>query len=236
MSLPLQSTPIYKMTIPSTDKVVSFRPFLVKEEKALLLSQQSEDIDVMISTLTDIIGNCVKEKIDVESLAIFDIEYMFTQIRAKSVGEVVPLIFTCAHCKEENNKVKLDIDLTGIPLVKDPNHSKKISLFDNVGVIMKYPNLDTLKKSEGKTEDIDAIIEVVIDCIESIYTDDQIFHAKDQTREELNEFVMNLTKEQFDKLENFFVTVPRFKQEIEYDCPACGAHNKTVLEGPASFF
>ena len=103
MSLPLQSTPIYKMTIPSMDKVVSFRPFLVKEEKALLLSQQSEDIDVMVSTLTDIIGNCVKEKIDVESLAIFDIEYMFTQIRAKSVGEVVPLIFTCAHCEQENN-------------------------------------------------------------------------------------------------------------------------------------
>lgn len=236
MSLPLQSTPIYKLTIPSSDKTVSFRPFLVKEEKALLLSQQSEDIDVMIGTLKEIISNCVKEPIDVEDLAIFDIEYMFTQIRAKSVGEVVPLIFTCSQCEQENNKVRLEIDLTSIPLVKDPSHTNKIALFDNVGVIMKYPNLDTLRKSDGKTEDIDAVIEVVIDCIESIYTDDEIFHTKDQTREELNEFVMNLTKEQFDKLENFFVTIPKFRKEIEYDCPACGAHNKTILEGPASFF
>jgi hypothetical protein len=130
----------------------------------------------------------------------------------------------------------MDIDLTKIPVVKTPNHSNKIPLFDNVGVLMSYPTLDTVKNAANITEDIDSVLETVITCIEAIYTDDEIFYTKDQTREEVEEFVMNLTKQQFDKIEEFFVTVPRFKQDIEFDCPACGVHNKTVLEGTNNFF
>lgn len=236
MSLPVQSTPTYTLTIPSSGKKIKFRPFLVKEEKALLLAQQSEDLDVMIDTLKGIIVNCVEDKIDIDTLAVFDIEYIFTQIRSKSIGEFSTLIFTCSHCDEDNNKVKMDIDLTKIPIVKNPNHTNKIELFDDVGVLMKYPTIDTISKSFGKTEDIDSVMEVVVDCIEAIYNSEEIFYAKEQTREELMEFVMNLTKPQFDKIEDFFVTVPRFKQDIEFDCPACGAHNKTVLEGTQNFF
>jgi hypothetical protein len=236
MALPLQSAPIYNLTIPSSGKKVKFRPFLVREEKALLLAQQSEDMDVMTSTLKNIISNCVTDKIDVDNLAIFDIEYMFTQIRAKSIGEFSTLIFTCVHCDQENNKVKLDIDLTKIPIVKNPNHTNKIALFDNVGVLMNYPTIDTVKKSFGKEEDIDAVMETVIDCVEAIYTDEEVFYAKDQTRAELEDFILNLTKEQFDKIEQFFVTTPQFKQDIDFDCPACGAHNHTVLEGTNNFF
>ena len=204
MALPMNSTPVYKINIPSTGKEITFRPFLVKEEKALLLAQQSESTEIMVNTLKEIIKSCVKEPLDVDSLAIFDYEFLFTNIRAKSVGEIVDLIFTCAHCEQENNKVKMSIDLTKIPLVRDPEQSNKIPLFDNVGVIMRYPGLDTLKKAEGNEENLDKIMEVVIDCIDAIYNDDEVFYAKEQSREELNDFVMNLTKQQFDKIESFF--------------------------------
>lgn len=236
MALPKMSTPFYTVNLPSTGEKITFRPFLVREEKSLLLAQQSDDMNVMIATLKEIITNCVKESINIQSLAIFDIEYLFTQIRAKSVGELAELIFTCAHCTDDKNKTHMSIDLTKIPIVKDPNHTNKIPLFNDVGVIMKYPNIDTLGKSMGKQEDINSIMELVIDCIDVIYTDNEVFHTKDQTHAEVEEFVMNLTKKQFDKLEEFFVTVPKYKQEIEYDCPACGVHNKTILEGTSSFF
>lgn len=236
MALPMNTTPLYHMSIPSSGETVNFRPFLVKEEKALLLAQQSDDVDVMINTLKEIIGSCVKERVDINKLAIFDIEYMFTQIRAKSAGETVELIFTCAHCDQELNKVKMNIDLTKIPIVKDPNHSNNIPLFGDVGVVMHYPTVSTFRKADGQLEDINSIMEVVIDCIDYVYSGDEIFYAKEQTREELNDFVNNLTREQFDKIENFFVTIPQYKQDIEFDCPACGTHNKTVLEGTASFF
>jgi len=236
MALPQMSTPYYNAYIPSTEQAISFRPFLVREEKALLLAQQSDDISVMITTLKEIIKSCVKDPIDVNSLALFDVEYLFTQIRAKSVGEEVELIFTCAHCDQEKNKVKLNIDLTKIPLIKDPDHSNRIPLFGDVGVLMRYPSIDTLKRTDINKDDINAIMDVVIECIQAIYTDEEVFYTKEQTKAEIEEFVMNLTKEQFDKIENFFTTVPKYKQDIEYDCPACGAHNITVLEGTASFF
>jgi transcription elongation factor Elf1 len=236
MALPKMSTPFYKVNVPSTGQQITFRPFLVREEKALLLAQQSEDVDVMTTTLKEIIQNCVKEPIEVDRLAVFDVEYLFTQIRAKSVGETVDLIFTCGHCNENGNRVNISVDLTKIEVQKDPNHSSRIHLFGNTGVTMRYPGLDTFKKAHGKEEDINAVMEVVIDCIETIYNDDEVFYAKEQTREELEEFVMNLTKGQFDKIEEFFVSVPKFKKEIEFDCPVCKAHNVTLLEGTASFF
>jgi hypothetical protein len=236
MALPQMNTPVYKIQIPSSGEQITFRPFLVREEKALLLAQQSEDIDVMMNTLKEIIINCVKEPIIIDNLAIFDVEYLFTQIRAKSVGEMVELIFTCGHCDNAKNKVKMEIDLTKIPIIKDPEHTNKIHLFGECGVIMNYPNLTTFKKADGQLEDINAIMEVIIDCIQAVYNGDEVFYAKEQTRQELEDFVMNLTKEQFDKIEEFFVSIPKYRQDIEFDCPACGTHNKTYLEGPASFF
>jgi hypothetical protein len=236
MALPRMSTALYKLEIPSSGEKITFRPFLVGEEKALLLAQQSEDLDVLIPTLKQIITSCVQEEIDVNRLAVFDVEYIFTQIRAKSVGEMVELVFTCGHCDQEKNTMKVSIDLTKIPIIRDQDHTNKIHLFDDCGVIMHYPNLETFRKADGKTDDINAVMEVVIDCIESIYTEDEVFYAREQTREELTDFVMNLTKQQFDKIENFFVSVPKYRQHVEFDCPACGAHNETNLEGPASFF
>ena len=236
MALPLQSTAIYTLTIPSSGKQVKYRPFLVKDEKALMVAQQSEDLEVMISTLKGVISSCVVDKINPDDLALFDMEYIFSQIRAKSVGEVSELVFTCGKCTNENNKYKLSLDVSKIEVAKNPDHKSKIPLFDNVGVIMKYPGIEILKRIEKGFSDPDNVIDIVIDSIDMIYTDDEVFHAKDQTRKELKEFVENLTKDQFDELEQFFSTMPKFQHLVEFDCPACGSHNKLVLEGVQNFF
>lgn len=236
MALPSQSTPIYSLKVPSTEKQIKFRPFLVKDEKALLVAQQSEDLDVMISTLKSVISSCVVDKIDVEQLALFDLEYIFSQIRAKSVGEISELVFRCGHCNDEKNKYKLSLDISKLQVTKNNDHQSKIPLFDNVGIIMKYPNLDILKRIEKGFSDAENVIDIIIDCIDIIYTDDEVFHAKEQTRKELKDFVENLTKDQFDKLEDFFATMPKFQQLVEFDCPACGTHNKMMLEGIQNFF
>ena len=146
MALPIQNTPVYTIKIPSTKKEIKFRPFLVKEEKALLVAQQSEDTQVMLDTLKEILRNCIKTPIEVDELALFDIEYIFSQIRAKSVGEVVELIVRCDKCPEEDEKarVKLTFDLTKLNVTFPEGHNKKIALFDDVGVVMKYPSLEIM--------------------------------------------------------------------------------------------
>jgi len=236
MGLPLQNTPLYSLNIPSTGKEIKYRPFLVKDEKALMIAQQSEDLDVMVSTLKSVIQSCVTDKVEVNNLAIFDLEYMFSQIRAKSVGEYSDLVFTCGHCNNEKNKYTLRLDISKLQVTKNPDHTNKIPLFDNVGVIMKYPNLDILKKIDKGFDDADNVIDIIIDCIDTIYTDTELFHAKEQTKQELKEFVENLTKEQFDKLESFFATMPKLQHLVEFDCPACGGHNKSMVEGVQNFF
>lgn len=237
MALPLSNTPIYNLTIPSMEKNVRYRPFLVKEEKALLVAQQSEDTVVMLDTLKNIIKSCVKDEIDVDSLATFDLEYIFTQLRAKSVGEVVELIFSCDTCTDEKAKVKIAFDLTKLKVEKDPKHSKNIPLFNDVGVIMKYPSIELINKLQGVVDNnVDQIFEVVIDCMDSIYTGEEIFHAKEQSKAELMEFLENLTSEQFAKIQNFFETMPKIRQDVEYNCPVCGKHHSKYLEGINSFF
>lgn len=237
MALPLSNTPIYTLVIPSTNKSVKYRPFLVKEEKALLVAQQSEDSLVMLNTLKNIITSCIKDEIDIDSLATFDLEYIFTQLRAKSVGEIVELVFRCDTCEDENAKVKIAFDLTKLKVEKDPKHSTKLELFNDVGVIMKYPSIELVNRLQDvQNGDINQIFEVVIDCIDSIYNSEEMFHAKEQSHGDLMEFLENLTSDQFAKIQNFFETMPKIKQEVEYSCPVCGKHHTKYLEGINSFF
>lgn len=237
MALPILNAPTYELTIPSTKKKVKYRPFLVKEEKALLIAQQSEDENVMLSTLKSVIDVCTFGKVKVDDLAIFDVEYMFCQIRSKSVSEFAEVIYNCLNCNDEKGKVKIPVDLASIEVEFNKNHKSNILLFDNVGVTMKYPTLALMKKiSEAKSLDIDMIFDIVIDSIESIYTEDEVFSAKDQTREEVETFINNLTKEQFQKIEEFFETMPKFYKTIEWDCPHCKFHHKTIIQGIESFF
>lgn len=238
MALPVQNTPIYTTEIPSTKEVIKFRPFLIKEQKSLLLAQQSEDINVMADTLKDVIRLCVKSNINVEKLAIFDLEYIFSQIRAKSVGENVELLFSCDDCTDEKSRVKISIDLTKLKIETDPSHQIKISLFNDVGVVMKYPSIDVINTLEkyGSDPEIDLVFDIVCQCIDYIYDNEEVYHAKDQTKEELNAFISNLTTEQFNKIESFFETMPKLRQKVNYTCPVCSREHNKVLEGLNSFF
>lgn len=237
MALPINTTAQYSLTIPSSGAKVKYRPFLVKEEKALLLAQQSEDPVVMVDTLKGVVASCVSGDYKIDDLATFDLEYIFTQIRGKSVGETVDLLFPCDVCEDEKAKVKISFDITKIQIEKSPEHNKKIDLFGDVGVVMRYPTIQTISKLENmKADTIDDIFDIVAGCIDFIYQGDEVFYGKEQSKEDLLEFLNNLTSEQFKKIQKFFETMPRLKQEVDYNCPVCGLHHHKVLEGLQSFF
>lgn len=240
MALPVNTTPIYTLTIPSTQQTVKFRPFRVKQEKALLIAQQSEDVHVMMDTLKVVISECVIDSVDTDNMPSFDAEYIFAQIRAKSVGEIVELFFLCNEDHGADNdkaKVKMSFDLTQLKVFTPEGHVKTIPLFDDVGVIMKYPTLDVLKRIHEMDEnDIDAMIDITADCIESIYNTDEIFRGSETPKADLTQFLDNLESGQFSLIQNFFNTMPRIKQEIDYNCPVCDKAYHTTLEGINSFF
>ena len=237
MALPINTTAQYSLTIPSTGDRVKYRPFLVKEEKALLLAQQSEDPVVMVDTLKGVVASCVSGDYKIDDLATFDLEYIFTQIRGKSVGETVDLLFPCDVCEDEKAKVKISFDITKIQIEKSPEHDKKIDLFGDVGVVMRYPTIQTISRLENmKADTIDDIFDIVAGCIDFIYQGDEVFYGKEQSKEDLLEFLNNLTSEQFKKIQKFFETMPRLKQEVDYNCPVCGKAHHAVLEGLQSFF
>jgi hypothetical protein len=238
MALPVQSTPTYNIAIPSTKENLKFRPFLVKEQKALLLAQQSEDASVMVDTLKGVIRSCAQSKVDVDKLAIFDLEYIFSQIRSKSVGENVDLIFSCDVCDDEKAKVKITIDLSKLQVETDPKHEQKIHLFDDVGIVMKYPSVNVINTMDkyGVDAEVDLVFDIVCECIDYIYDSKEVYHANEQTKEELQSFVNNLTSEQFEKIESFFETMPKLRQKVHYTCPVCSREHNKVLEGLNSFF
>jgi len=242
MALPLNNTPIYNLTLPSTGATLRYRPFLVKEEKSLLIAQQSEDATIMVDTLKGVVKSCVKENLDVDSLATFDLEYIFTQLRARSIGEMVELIMSCDEDHGDKNKlakVKVSIDLTKLQVSKPDNHDKKIPLFGDVGIVMKYPTIDVIKKLESAkidSSEVDSVFSIMVQCIDFIYDATEVYHAKEQTQKELMEFIDNLTSEQFAKLQNFFENMPKLKHDVNYKCPVCGKAHTVTLEGMESFF
>lgn len=238
MALPMNSTPVYNLTVPSTGAVIEYRPFLIKEEKALLLAQQSEQPKVMVDTLKQVVRECIKTKdVNVDELATFDIEYIFTQIRAKSVGEEVELNLRCDTCEDDKAISIVRLDLTKINVEKAEGHDKNIKLFGDVGIVMKYPSFDIVSKFENlDTSNVNDMFNIVIECIDYIYTSQEVFYAKEQTKEELLDFLNNLTSDQFVLIQSFFETMPKMKKEIDYKCPVCGAAHHKVLEGISSFF
>lgn len=240
MALPQNTFPTYNLTIPSTKKKLKYRPFLVKEEKALLIAQQSEDIVVITDTIKEVITNCSLSPINVTELAIFDIEYIFMQMRAKSVGEYVDYIFACDHDHGEQNKdarVELKIDISQAEVNFPANHTSTIPLFDNVGIKLKYPTLDMVKKLENfDPNNTDQIFDIVLDSIDFIYDGDIIHVAKEQTKEELEAFINGLTPQQFAKIQEFFESMPTLRVWVDYTCPVCQQHHHKYLEGIKTFF
>ena len=237
MALPMQQTPSYTAVVPSTGDKIQFRPFLVKEQKSLLLAQQSEDQKVMIDTLKGVISACTSGKVNPDELALFDLEYLFTQIRAKSVGETVELIFSCDDCDDEKAKIKIPIDLTKIEVTKDESHNKKIPLFDDVGVVMKYPSIDMLEIIGKINENsLETVFNVIGKCIDYIYNSDEVFYSKETSDEEMSEFLNNLTQDQFAKIQKFFETTPKISSSVQYKCPVCSKQHNRIIEGMNNFF
>lgn len=237
MTLPVAQVPKFKLTIPSTGKVVTYRPFLVREEKALLIAQQSEDPDVMLETLKSVLTSCVVDKIDINKLALFDIEYIFTQVRARSVSELVELVLRCDTCTDDKASVQYTIDLTKLKVDVPEGHITKIMLYNDVGVIMRYPSFDALKKMESMTEDdVEGMFDIVCMCVDSVFDSNEVYPAAEQEPEEIREFVNNLTQEQFKKIQEFFDTMPVLEQKVEYDCPICKKHHIKHIRGLDAFF
>lgn len=240
MALPILTTPTYTMVVPSTDATVRFRPFLVKEEKALMIAQQSEDPIVMVETLKNVVKDCVLDKLDVTKLATFDLEYMFMQIRGKSVGETIELVLACDEDHGEQNekaRVNYSLNINEIEVTKNPEHTNKISLYGDVGVVMRYPTVQDLRKLQNLDDnDLDKIFDVIALSIDYIYDGDQLYYAKDQKHEELLNFLGNLSSQQFVQVQKFFETMPKLTKQVEFDCPICGKHHSKTLEGIQSFF
>lgn len=232
MSLPIANTPSYILTVPSTGEKITYRPYLVKEEKALLLAEQSEDLNVIIETMKSVISSCIKTtNFNVNKLAIFDLEYILMNIRAKSVGEVSEINIPCAQCGTMH---QIAFDLSKIEVKKNPDHTPKIQLFDDVGVVMKYPSIDILTRLEDEN-DVTVTFDATLDCIDYIFDSTNIYYASDRTREELAEFIENLDSTAFKKIETFFDTMPKFSEDVNFNCTKCGAENSRSLEGLQNF-
>lgn len=230
MSLPKLNTPIYELNLPSTGRAIKFRPFLVREHKILLTMSEAEDSEVA-RIIRELVNVCTLEKLKVDELPHFDIEYIFLHLRAKSISEKVDVIVNC-DC---GNKINASFNIEDVKIEKGDGHTNKILLTENVGVVMKYPSIDKVV-SVFASNDNQKIVDLIIECVDGIYDEENYWEAKDQTKEELQDFIFSLTRDQFDKIERFFVTAPKVVQIIESDCNACGKHNVSRLEGLQNFF
>ena len=237
MPLPKISTPTYELVIPSTKKKIKYRPFLVKEEKVLIIAMESENTTTIANAVKEVISNCVLTRgVKVNELATFDIEYLFLNIRGKSVGEEVEVLVTCPDDGE--TKVPTVITLDEIEVQFDEDHSRDIKLDDQLSMRLKYPSMDEFVKSNFTLNDIDVddTFEIVMSCIEQIYNEEESWSAKDSTKKEMREFVEQLSSKQFKEVEKFFATMPKLSHTINITNPNTGVENEVVLEGLASFF
>jgi hypothetical protein len=230
MALPTLSSSKYELTVPSSKTKIEYRPYLVKEEKILMIAAESNDESQMIRAIKDIIRSCTFDKCNAEALTMYDLEYIFTLLRSKSVGEGTELRFNCKECDESNDVL---VDLNTVSVSSEPD--KRIALTDSIGMLMKFPLLnDAIDDSKGG--DIDKVFNIIISCIDSIYEGDQMFDSVDQTREELMAFVEGLNSEQFQKVNNFVTNMPHAYIDVEFKCTKCGEDNDINVKGLANFF
>lgn len=228
MALPKIKHPTYTITIPSTKKQVNFRPFTVQEEKLLLMARASEKSDDIVSTIKQIIQNCIIEPIEVEKLATFDIEFIFLRLRAKSVGEVVELEY-----KDEEVPVKFKVNLEEVQVKYSPDHKNKFNVHEDIGVLMRYPTLDEIISVESSTDKEDAIFNVLFKCVDKIYDKETVYN--DFTEKELQEFINSLPMDALLKIKEFFDTMPSVEHTVSLK-NSKGETKDILLKGLNSFF
>lgn len=238
MPLPKISTPQYTLELPSTGQEIEYRPFLVKEEKVLVIALESEDTKQITNAIKNVIKNCVLTKgIKVETLPTFDIEYLFLNIRGKSVGEEIEVNIICPDDETTTTKVTLNLD--DIKVQKNENHTNKIKVDSNIMMEMKYPSLDQFIKNNFDFNDasvMDQSFDLIASCIDKIYTEDEVWSSADVTKKEIVEFLEQMNSSQFKEIEKFFETMPKLSHKISVVNPKTKVESEVVLEGLASFF
>jgi len=244
MALPRVASPTYELKIPSTGQKVSFRPFLVKEEKTLLMAMEVKDNIAMTKAMQDIILSCTEGEIDLNTLASFDIEYFFLQLRGRSIGEVLtinphrPENFKCCKEATEEDSCEVHINIDDITMDTSKIKNSEIKITDEIGLKLKFPQIETVQKYATAGEDIETqnVFKLIIDCIEYIWDGDEVYKAKDSTKKELNDFIDSLSSSQFVKVREFFESMPRLSHTIDWECGKCKKSTPMIIEGIDSFF
>ena len=237
MALPKLNVPVYEAILPSTEKVIKYRPFLVKEEKLLLTAQESGE-EAVLPAVKQIIKNCVQGELDVDSMPIFDIEYLFLRLRAKSIGEEVTLGLKPWGCPQNNGELckfttEVTINLEEIECKKGKNHSSKIMLDDKIGIMMTYPNISQVGMKGSESE---MGMNIIKSCIKMIFTEEETYESDSFADKELDEFIDSLNTKQMEKIRDFFNSMATLKHTVKYKCKTCNEEKETTVQGLNSFF
>ena len=231
MALPKLNAPTHKLMLPSTNEEITFRPFLVKEQKLLMMAQQSEDINEITDTIVKLIKNCTG--IEASNIPIFDVEYIFLQLRSKSVGEKIELQIKCPD--DDETYVPINLDLKDIGIQSNVEHTTEIKMTDEIKIVMGYPVISHMKQLENVTDDVEGIFSIVKECVNEVHNGDEIIHKIDMTKEELSEFIDSLNTKQFEGLMHFFETMPKLRHIVEVTNPKTKVKSEVLLEGLQSF-
>ena len=235
MALPQIATPEFETVVPSTKETIKFRPFLVKEEKILYMALEGGEQNEIYDAVRKILENCILSECNINKLSAFDVEYLFLQLRGKSVGEVITL--KLRHPQEDSDcdhAEEVEIDIDSIKMKEDPRHNKVVKLDENLGIQFRYPTMnDVIKVGEGKNE-LTNTFDLIASCVDNVFDADNVYD--DFTKEEIMSFIENLSKAQFEKASVFFDSMPKLQHEIEWTCSKCGKKEKITLEGLQSFF
>ena len=234
MALPKMDLPTYELEVPSTKKKIKFRPFLVKEEKVLLMALETDDEKNIKNAVFELLKACISTRIKLENLASFDLEYIFLNIRAVSVGEVVQMNITCQD--DEKTQVKYNLNLTDVDVIFPKGHDNKIMLTDTLGVIMKYPSFDGFIQGQFTNEKEFDVIEVIAESIDQIFEGEDVYDESTTNKKEFLQFVESLTNTQLEKIQAFFETAPRLEHSFKVTNPNTGVESDYTLRGLASFF
>ena len=240
MALPKMDTPIYELDLPLSKKHIRFRPFLVKEQKNLLMAMESGDSKSIEQNVKQVLNNCtVTENIDIEKLPVLDVEYYFLNLRARSVGEIVENKYRCDNTVDGSvcgNIMETSLNLLDIKIEGIKEDDGVIQLTDTISIKLKYPEFSVVEKLSRLTNVSDIAFEMIAESVEYIYDGEQFYYAKETTTEELVEFIEGLNQQQFAKIEDFFANLPKLEKKIEMKCSRCGFEHKLDVEGLESFF
>ena len=236
MALPKLTTPTYELEIPSTDEKIKYRPFLVKEEKILMMALESKSEKDITQAVKDIVSECTFNKVNIDNMPMFDVEYIFLQVRSKSVGEVSKLKLLCPDDKKTYADVEVDLNEVKVQVGED--HTNKIDLGNGMGIIMQYPSIDSFKDSGIRDINASNMLEVISTCILQIYEEEgkKVYNSKDQTSKELTDFIEQLNTKQFKDVQKFFETMPKLKHDITIKNPKTKKESKVTLTGLNDFF